>query len=143
MSETLDTREGRGVPRAVKRFSIWYSVRLSVVPPGLASLSHLYPALKRWAKLGRPCGAGSSASEGLPVGGGPGGFGGYAGHSGFQARLLGQEAHLQVGEEMLQFFQVAAIIERFFFQRCGCCGRDHFGMLRAAQAFRRLQKLGE
>ena len=30
----------------------------SVVPPGLASLGCLFPALKRWAKLGRPSGAG-------------------------------------------------------------------------------------
>ena len=30
----------------------------SAVPPGLESLSPLFPALKRWAKLGRPSGAG-------------------------------------------------------------------------------------
>jgi hypothetical protein len=29
----------------------------SVVPPGLKSLFPLFPALKRWAKLGRPSGA--------------------------------------------------------------------------------------
>jgi len=29
----------------------------SVVPPGLESLPHFYPALKRWAKLERPSGA--------------------------------------------------------------------------------------
>ena len=32
----------------------------SVVPPGLESFSPLFPALKRWAKLGRPSGAGFS-----------------------------------------------------------------------------------
>src|SRR5271166_4760021 len=31
----------------------------SVVPPGLASSSPLFPVLKRWAKLDRPSGAGS------------------------------------------------------------------------------------
>jgi len=30
----------------------------SVVPTGLESFLPLYPALKRWAKLGRPFGAG-------------------------------------------------------------------------------------
>jgi hypothetical protein len=30
----------------------------SVVPPGLESVVPLFPALKRWAKLGRPSGAG-------------------------------------------------------------------------------------
>jgi hypothetical protein len=29
----------------------------SVVPPGLDSLLSLFPALKRWAKFGRPSGA--------------------------------------------------------------------------------------
>ncbi len=33
----------------------------SVVPPGLESFFPLFPALKRWAKLGRPSGAGCSA----------------------------------------------------------------------------------
>jgi hypothetical protein len=42
-----------------------------VVPPGLKSLFPLYPALKRWANLGRPSGAGflDSASTGLPENG--------------------------------------------------------------------------
>jgi len=30
----------------------------SVVPPGLESLAPLFPALKRWAKVGSPSGAG-------------------------------------------------------------------------------------
>jgi len=30
-----------------------------IVPPGLASFLPLFPALKRWAKLGRPYGNGS------------------------------------------------------------------------------------
>ena len=34
----------------------------SVVPPGLESLVPLFPALKRWAKLGRPYGAEISKS---------------------------------------------------------------------------------
>ncbi len=38
------------------------SVRESwVVPPGLESLLPLFPALKRWAKLVRPSGAGLSS----------------------------------------------------------------------------------
>src|SRR5450759_922097 len=32
----------------------------SVVPPGLESFFPLFPALKRWAKFGRPSGAGLS-----------------------------------------------------------------------------------
>jgi len=35
----------------------------SAAPPGLESLLPLYPALKRWAKLGRPSGAESRAYE--------------------------------------------------------------------------------
>jgi hypothetical protein len=42
---------GRAVIAAVKSES-------SVVPPGLESSSLLFPALKRWAKFGRPSGAG-------------------------------------------------------------------------------------
>src|ERR1035438_6198768 len=34
----------------------------SVVPPGLESFLPLFPALKRWAKLGRPSGAGFPAN---------------------------------------------------------------------------------
>ena len=34
----------------------------SVVPPGLESFLSLFPALKRWAKLGRPSGAEFSIS---------------------------------------------------------------------------------
>jgi hypothetical protein len=33
---------------------------ISAVPPGLESFLPLSPALKRWAKLGRPSGAGFS-----------------------------------------------------------------------------------
>ena len=33
-----------------------------VVPPGLELFVPLFPALKRWAKLGRPCGAGFSVT---------------------------------------------------------------------------------
>src|ERR1019366_1799786 len=38
----------------------------SVVPPGLDSALDLSPALKRWAKFGRPSGAGFSAQGGRP-----------------------------------------------------------------------------
>src|SRR5664280_365542 len=34
----------------------------SVVPPGLESILRFYPALKRWAKLGRPSGAAFSCA---------------------------------------------------------------------------------
>ena len=34
----------------------------SVVPPGLESILPFYPALKRWAKLGRPSGAAFSCA---------------------------------------------------------------------------------
>src|ERR1035441_10610584 len=34
----------------------------SVVPPGLESILPFYPALKRWAKLGRPFGAAFSCA---------------------------------------------------------------------------------
>src|SRR5271157_2869623 len=34
-------------------------IRNSAVPPGLESFGPFFPALKRWAKLGRPFGAGS------------------------------------------------------------------------------------
>jgi hypothetical protein len=34
----------------------------SVVPPGLKSFFQLFRALKRWAKLGRPSGAGFRAA---------------------------------------------------------------------------------
>jgi cytochrome c-type biogenesis protein CcmH/NrfF len=37
------------------------------VPPGLASLFQLSPALKRWAKLVRPCGTGFSRTRPLPL----------------------------------------------------------------------------
>jgi cytochrome c-type biogenesis protein CcmH/NrfF len=37
--------------------------KASVVPPGLASFLPLFPALKRWAKLGRPSGAGFSCAS--------------------------------------------------------------------------------
>jgi penicillin amidase len=40
----------------------------SVVPPGLGSLVPLFPALKRWANLGRPSGAGFSRGAGLSSG---------------------------------------------------------------------------
>jgi hypothetical protein len=44
---------GLGLFAAVKRVR-----ENSVVPPGLELFLPLYPALKRWAKLGRPFGAG-------------------------------------------------------------------------------------
>jgi hypothetical protein len=47
--------EGTAVIAAVKRVR-----EDSVVPPGLESFSLLFPALKRWAKFGRPSGAGFS-----------------------------------------------------------------------------------
>jgi len=39
----------------------------SVVPPGLESLVPLFPALPRWAKLVRPCGAGFSGISSHPI----------------------------------------------------------------------------
>ena len=52
--------------------SIWGAVAVqggreqSVVPPGLRLFVRPFPALKRWAKLGRPFGAGSSSVAGFP-----------------------------------------------------------------------------
>ena len=54
--------EGTAVLAAVKRVG-----EDSVVPPGLESLFPLFPALKGWAKLGRPSGAGLSSSSFYPV----------------------------------------------------------------------------
>src|SRR5450759_910650 len=39
----------------------------SVVPPGLESLIPLFPALKRWAKFGRPSGAAFSCASFHPT----------------------------------------------------------------------------
>jgi len=52
----MNIQEGKGkVPQGLK------SVRENwVVPPGPESLGPLFPALKRWAKFGRPSGAGFS-----------------------------------------------------------------------------------
>src|SRR5580658_285502 len=73
------------------------------------------------------------------AGSSPGRRGRHVGSCSLEARLLGQQTGVQVGEKMFQLFQVLAVFERFFFQRHGC-----FRMLRhAPQGFRSPHQLAE
>ena len=59
------------------------------------------------------------ASKRLLAGSGPGRGGRYVSLCRFKPRFLGQQAGVQIGQEMLQLFQVASIFERFFIERHG------------------------
>lgn len=78
-------------------------------------------------------------SERLLVGSGPGCRGRYVGLCRFQPRLLNQEPPVQIGQKILQLFQIAAVFERFFIERNRCLGLRR----RVPQAFRCPQKLAE